>query len=111
MPHGEKFHQGVVHTEDTHMRLVGIEKGRFFPILTCKHVLWVKALPDYEPLFSVLDKMLQDANRRFWIERMGVSDDNCGIEEDAERVVAFSTVSIILNKSLYLPTFGRVQAF
>jgi len=77
------------------MRLAGIEKGRFLPIPTCKYVLRVKALPDYEPLFSVLDGMLQDANRRFWIERMGVSDDKCGIEEDAERVGPHSTVEQI----------------
>ena len=35
-----------------------------------KRVLWVKARPDYEPLFSILDGMRHDADRRFWIERL-----------------------------------------
>jgi hypothetical protein len=30
-----------------------------------KRVLWVKARPDYEPLFSILDGLRQDAARRF----------------------------------------------
>jgi hypothetical protein len=47
-----------------------------------KGVLWVKARPDYEPLFSILDGIRQDADRRFWIERLEASKDNCDIEED-----------------------------
>lgn len=35
-----------------------------------KRVLWLKARPDYEPLFSILDGVHQDATRRFWIERL-----------------------------------------
>ena len=37
--------------------------------LAVKQILWVKARPDYEPLFSILDEMRQDSDRRFWIER------------------------------------------
>ena len=47
-----------------------------------KHVLWVKTRPDYEPLFSILDGMHQDPDRRFWVEQMETQEDNCGIEED-----------------------------
>jgi hypothetical protein len=47
-----------------------------------KRVLWVKARPDYEPLFSILDGMRHDADRRFWIERMEAREDNYDIEED-----------------------------
>jgi len=47
-----------------------------------KRVLWVKARPNYEPLFSILDGMHQDADRRFWVGRLKASDDNCDIEED-----------------------------
>ncbi len=38
--------------------------------VTVKRVLWVKARPDYEPLFSILDEMRQDTGRRFWMEPM-----------------------------------------
>ena len=47
-----------------------------------KRVLWVKARPDYEPLFSILDGMRQDTDRRFWIERIGALENNCDIEAD-----------------------------
>ena len=51
-----------------------------------KRVLWVKARPDYEPLFSILDGMRHDADRRFWIERMEAREDNCDIEVDTGQV-------------------------
>jgi hypothetical protein len=30
--------------------------------VTIKRVLWVKARPDYKPLFSILERMHQDAD-------------------------------------------------
>jgi hypothetical protein len=54
--------------------------------MAAKCILWVKARPDYEPLFSILDEMRQDADRRFWIERLEASEDNCDIEEDMGQV-------------------------
>ena len=65
------------------MGLVGIEKRRFLPIPTCKHVLWVKAGPDYEPLFFILDGLCHDADMRFWIESFVTPEDNCDVEEDS----------------------------
>ena len=50
--------------------------------VTIKRVLWVKARPDYEPLFSILDGMRQDGARRFWIERLEAQENNCDIEAD-----------------------------
>ena len=37
--------------------------------MTAKCILWVKARPDYEPLFSILDGLRLDGQRRYWIER------------------------------------------
>jgi hypothetical protein len=54
--------------------------------VVAKRVLWVKAPPDYEPLFSILDGMRQDTDRRFWTERLEASEDNCDIEEDLGQV-------------------------
>ena len=50
--------------------------------VTIKRVLWVKACPDYEPIFSILDGMRQDPDKRFWIERLEASEENRDIEED-----------------------------
>jgi hypothetical protein len=46
----------------------------------------VKAQPDYDPLFSTLDGMRQDADRRFWIESFVTPEDNCDIEVDNEQM-------------------------
>jgi hypothetical protein len=62
-----------------------------------KRVLWVKARPDYEPLFSILDGMHQDLDRRFWVEQMEAQEDNCGIEEDTGQVS--TAVEIVLQMS------------
>jgi hypothetical protein len=50
--------------------------------VAAKRVLWVKTRPDYEPLFSILDGLRPDADRRYWLERLEVQEDNCDTEED-----------------------------
>jgi hypothetical protein len=45
-----------------------------------KRVLRVKARPDYEPLFSILDRLRQETDRRFWIKCLKAQEDNCDIE-------------------------------
>lgn len=37
--------------------------------LAAKSIRWVKARPDYELQFSILDGLHQDSKRRHWIER------------------------------------------
>jgi hypothetical protein len=53
---------------------------------TAKRLFYVKARPDYEPLFSILDGLRQDADRRFWIESFMTPEDNCDVEEDTGQV-------------------------
>jgi hypothetical protein len=50
--------------------------------VVAKRVLRVKARPDYEALFSILDGLRQDTDRRFWIEPVEAQEDNCDIEAD-----------------------------
>jgi len=69
-----------------------------------KRVLWVKARPNYEPLFSILDRMRRDADRRFWIEQMEPQEDNCDIEADTGQMS--TGVDIVLQMSHNL-MFGR----
>ena len=45
-----------------------------------KRVLWVKARPDYEPLFSILDGCILDGERRYWIERKKTEGNICDID-------------------------------
>ena len=67
------------------------------PIPTLKRVLRVKARPDYEPLFSILDGLRHDADRRFWIESFVTLEDNCDVEEDTGQVS--TGVEIVLQMS------------
>lgn len=36
--------------------------------LAARCILWVKDRPDYEPLFSILDGLRLDGERRYWIQ-------------------------------------------
>ena len=39
--------------------------------MVVKCILWVRARPDYEPLFSILDGLRLDIKHRYWIECNG----------------------------------------
>jgi hypothetical protein len=65
--------------------------------VTVKRILWVKARPDYAPLFSILDGMPQDPDRRFWIERLEAPEDNRDMEEDLGQMS--TGVKIVLQMS------------
>jgi hypothetical protein len=65
--------------------------------VTIKRVLWVKARPDYEPLFSILDAMRHDADKRFWIDRMEAREENYDIVVDTRQ--ASVGVEIMLQMS------------
>jgi hypothetical protein len=65
--------------------------------VTIKRVLWVKARPDYEPLFSILDGLRHDADRRFWIESFVTPEDNCDIDQNTGQVS--TGVEIVLQMS------------
>jgi hypothetical protein len=45
-------------------------------------MLWVKARPDYEPLFSILNGLRLDGERRYLIERRETEGNICDIEVD-----------------------------
>ena len=50
-----------------------------------------------EPLFSILDGVRLDSERRYWIERLEASEDNCDIEEDTGHIR--TGVEIVLQMS------------
>jgi hypothetical protein len=67
----------------------------FTPI--AKRILWLKARPDYEPLFSILDGLHPDGERRYWVEFIEAQKDNCDIEADTGQVS--TGVEILLQMS------------
>jgi hypothetical protein len=51
--------------------------------MVAKCMLWVRARPDYEPLFSILDGLRRDSERRYWIERMVMEKNISDIQVDS----------------------------
>jgi site-specific DNA recombinase len=45
-----------------------------------KQILWIKVLPDYEPLFAILDGLHKDRDLKYWIEPFGAQADTRDIE-------------------------------
>jgi len=62
-----------------------------------KYVLWMKARPDYEPLFSILDGLRLDGERRYWIERREAEGNICDIEVETGQMS--TGVEIVLQMS------------
>jgi hypothetical protein len=68
--------RGLVHIM---IKKVGVD-------MTAKCVLWVKACPDYEPLFSVLDGLRPDSGRHYWIERKVMENNISDIQVDSGQI-------------------------
>ena len=51
--------------------------------MTATGIKWVKAHPDYEPLFSILDGLRLDSGRRYWIEHKVVGGNLGDIQVDS----------------------------
>jgi hypothetical protein len=49
--------------------------------VAAKRVVWIKARPDFEVLFQLLNTLLGDGQRRFWIEYPEAEKNNCDIGE------------------------------
>jgi hypothetical protein len=54
--------------------------------MAASRLLWVKARPDYEPLFSIMDGMGQDADKRFWVGQLEASEEKYDIKDDTGQV-------------------------
>ena len=62
------YNQGVIQVDPVMIQEVGVD-------VVNKRVLWVKARPDYEPLFSILYGLRPDPGRRYWIKGHGAEVD------------------------------------
>ena len=50
--------------------------------LVGKSMLWIRVRPDYEPLFSILNVLRMDSERRYWVERKAMDRNIRDIRED-----------------------------
>jgi len=72
------------------LQVVGVD-------VVTKRVFWVKARPDYEPRFTILDGLDQDADKRFWVGQLEVSEEKYDIKDDTGQVS--TSVKIALQMS------------
>jgi hypothetical protein len=65
--------------------------------MAAKSALWVKARPDYEPLFSILDGLCLDGERRYWIEHRETEGNICDIELDNRQMSAGVEIQLTMS--------------
>ena len=65
--------------------------------MTGTRVLWERARPDYEPLFSILDGLRADNGRRYWISEQGIEVNNCDMGEDKGHTVTEVKISLTMS--------------
>lgn len=53
--------------------------------MDAKRILWVKARPDYEALFSIQGELHLDGERQYWIEPGETEGNICGVEVDTRQ--------------------------
>jgi len=54
--------------------------------VAAKRVIWIKARPDFDVLFQLLNNLRVDEQRRFWIAYPEVDEDACDMGEDLGRM-------------------------
>ena len=50
--------------------------------VAAKRVIWIKARPDFDVLFQLLNNLRVDEQRRFWIVYQEADEDACDRRED-----------------------------
>jgi hypothetical protein len=50
--------------------------------VAAKRNIWIKACPDFDVLFHLLNNLRVDEQRRFWIAYPEADEDACDIRED-----------------------------
>ena len=75
--------------------------------MTATCLLWVRACPDYEPLFSILDGFRPDSDRHYWIECNVMEKNISDIQVDSGQIS--TGVEILLKMSHN--TLTRVEEY
>lgn len=65
--------------------------------MDAKCMLWIRAHPDYELLFSILDGLRPDSEKRYWIERKVMEKNINDIQVDSGQMS--TSVEILLTMS------------
>jgi hypothetical protein len=79
------------------------------PCVAAKRVLWVKARPDYEPLFLILDGLCPDAERRYWKGCCEAQGNNSNTEADTGQMSTGVEIQLPMSHNFLTKTAEQVK--
>jgi hypothetical protein len=65
--------------------------------MTVTRMLRVRASPDYELLFSILDGLRADTGRRYWISEQCIEVNTCDMEDDMGHTVTEVKIALLMS--------------
>jgi hypothetical protein len=94
-------------TQEERKDLVHVTTQEVGVDMAAKCILWVKARPDYEQLFSILDGLRLDNERHYWIERREAEGNICDIEVDTGQMATEVKIALLMSHNTsYTRLFG-----
>jgi hypothetical protein len=77
--------------------------------MTATCVLWVRACPDYEPLFSILDGFRPDSESRYWIDRKVIEKNISDIQVDSRQMSTGVEILLTMSHKTLTSTEEHIQ--
>jgi hypothetical protein len=77
--------------------------------VVAKRVVWVKARPDFDVLFQLLNNLRGDEQRRFWIAYPEADEDDCDIGEDMGQTATEVKISLPMSHNTLTTVEEYVQ--
>jgi hypothetical protein len=68
--------------------------------VAAKRVIWIKARPDFDVLFQLLNNLRVDEQRRFWITYPEVYEDACDIKENLAQMETEVKIAIPMSHNV-----------
>jgi hypothetical protein len=77
--------------------------------MTATCILWVRACPDYEPLFSILDGLRPDSESRYWIDRKVIEKNISDIQVDSRQMSTGVEILLTMSHKTLTSTEEHIQ--
>jgi hypothetical protein len=68
--------------------------------MVAKCMLWVRARPDYEPLFSILDGLRVSIMHSFWSSEQSIEVNTCDMGEDKGHTVTEVKIALTMSHNI-----------
>ena len=77
--------------------------------MTTTCVLWVRACPEYKPLFSILDGLRADNGWRYWISEQSIEVNTCDMGEDMGPTVTEVKIALPMSHNTLTSAKEHIQ--